>query len=289
MQARTVRRLLYLAGFIALLVFLLRREETGTLPIGRDRIGYLTIEGVITTSEELVDDIDLLASNPHVRGLVVRIDSPGGGVAPSQEIHDALVRFEEDGDRPVVVSMGNVAASGGYYVACGANKIVANAGTLTGSIGVIMYFTQFHDLLDRLGVHAEAIKTGTFKDIGSPTREMTDEERALLEDVLDNVLDQFVTAIAEGRGMPEEEVRAIADGRIFSGEQAKEHGLVDELGGLHDAIQMAGDLTGLGPEPELLRPQESGVRRLRELLDDSAVGRLFPSPMLQGLCFLYRY
>jgi protease-4 len=289
MQARTIRRLLYLAGFIALLVFLLRREETGNLPIGRDRIGYLTIEGVITTSEELVDDIDLLAANPHVRGLVVRIDSPGGGVAPSQEIHDALVRFQSDGDRPVVVSMGNVAASGGYYVACGAETIVANPGTLTGSIGVIMYFTQFHDLLERLGVHAEAIKTGTFKDIGSPARAMTDAERALLEDVLDNVLGQFVTAISEGRGMPEDEVRALADGRIFSGEQAQERGLVDELGGLHDAIELAGNLTGLGPKPELLRPQESGVRRLRELFDDSAVGRLFPSPTLQGLCFLYRY
>ena len=289
MQARTVRRLLYLAGFIALLVFLLRREHTGNLPIGRDRLGFLTIDGVITTSDELVDDIEQLAANPHVRGLVVRIDSPGGGVAPSQEIHDALVRFEGDGDRPVVVSMGNIAASGGYYVACGADKIVADPGTLTGSIGVIMYFTQFHDLLDRLGVHAEAIKTGTFKDIGSPTREMTDEERALLEDVLDNVLDQFVAAIAEGRGMAEEDVRAVADGRIFSGEQAKEHGLVDELGGLHDAIQLAGDLTGLGPHPELLRPQESGVRKLRDIIDGSAVGRFLPASTLQGLCFLYRY
>ncbi|MGD2064157.1 MAG: signal peptide peptidase SppA [Nitrospirota bacterium] len=289
MQARTVRRFLYLAGFIALLVFLLRREEPGGLPMAHDRLGFLTIAGVITTSEELVDDIELLASNPHVRGLVLRVDSPGGGVAPSQEIHDALVRFQGDGDRPVVVSMGNVAASGGYYVSCGAEKIVANAGTLTGSIGVIMHFTQFHDLLDRLGVHAEAIKTGAFKDIGSPTREMTDEERALLEGVLDDVHGQFVAAIVEGRGMPEEVVRALADGRIFSGQQAKERGLVDELGGLHDAIRLAGDLTGLGPEPELLRPQESGVRRLRELIDGSTVGRLFAAPGLQGLCFLYRY
>ena len=289
MQARTLRRLLYLAGFIALLVFLLRREETGNLPIGHDRLGYLRIAGVIATSEELVDDIELLASNPHVRGLVLRIDSPGGGVAPSQEIHAALLHFQGEGDRPVVVSMGNVAASGGYYVACGAEKIVANAGTLTGSIGVIMYFTQFGELLDRLGVHAETIKSGTYKDIGSPTREMTEEEKVLLEDVLDNVHSQFVAAIVEGRGMSEEAVRAIADGRIFSGEQAKERGLVDELGGLRDAIRLAGDLTGLGPEPELVRPQESGVRRLRELLDGSAVGRLFPLPMLQGLCFLYRY
>jgi protease-4 len=289
MRARNLRRLLYLAAFLALLVFLLRREEPAALPIGHDRLGYLTVDGLIITSEELVDDIDLLASNPHVRGLVLRIDSPGGGVAPSQEIHDAIVRFQQDGDRPVVVSMGNVAASGGYYVACGAEKIVANAGSLTGSIGVIMHFTQFHDLLDRLGVHAEAIKTGTFKDIGSPTREMTDEERALLKGVLDNVLEQFIGAIAEGRGMPEEEVRAIADGRIFSGEQAREHGLVDELGGLHDAIQLAGELTGLGPKPELVRPQESRVRRLRELLDGSTVGRLLGPQTLQGMCFLYRY
>ena len=185
--------------------------------------------------------------------------------------------------------MGNIAASGGYYIACGADKIVANPGTLTGSIGVVMHFTQFRALLDRLGVHAEAIKTGVFKDIGSPTREMTDKERALLQDVLDNVLGQFVAAIAAGRDMPEETVREIADGRIFSGEQAKARGLVDELGGQQDAIRLAGEMTGLGDSPELLRPQEGGVRRLRELLNGSALGQLLPSPSLQGLCFLYRY
>jgi len=289
MRTKNLRRLLYLAGFIALLVFLLREGEQGGLPTQRDRLGYLVVSGVITDSDELVEDIELLAHHPHVRGLILRVDSPGGGVAPSQEIHAALRRFQEENGKAVVVSMGNVAASGGYYIACGADKIVANPGTLTGSIGVVMHFTQFRELLDHLGVHAEAIKTGTFKDIGSPTREMTDEERALLQDVLDNVLGQFVGAIVEGRDLPEEEVRAIADGRIFSGDQAQKLRLVDELGGLQDAIRLAGELTGLGESPELLRPQEGRVRRLRELLDGSALGQLLPAPSLQGLCFLYRY
>ena len=289
MKGKNLRRLLYLAGFIALLVFLLRKGEEGGLPIQGDRLGYLEVNGVIVDSQELVDDIKLLGAQPHVRGLVLRIDSPGGGVAPSQEIHDAVCRFQTEHDKPVVVSMGNVAASGGYYVACAADKIVANPGTLTGSIGVIMYFTEFHDLLTRVGVHAEAIKTGVFKDIGSPTREMTDKERALLQGVLDNVLGQFVGAIAEGRAMPEETVREIADGRIFSGEQAQARGLVDELGGLQDAIRLAGEMTGLGDHPELLRPQQGGVHRLRQLFDGSALGRLLPSPSLQGLCFLYHY
>jgi len=289
MRAKNLRRLLYLAGFIALLVFLLRAGEQGGLPTQRDRLGYLVVSGVITDSDELVEDIQLLASHPHVRGLVLRVDSPGGGVAPSQEIHAALRRFQEEDGKPVVVSMGNVAASGGYYIACGADKIVANPGTLTGSIGVVMHFTQFRDLLDHLGVHAEAIKSGVYKDIGSPTREMTDEERALLEEVLSNVHSQFVAAIVEGRELPEETVREFADGRIFSGEQARSRGLVDELGGLQDAIHLAGEMTGLGDSPELLRPQEGRVRRLRELLDGSALGGLFPAPSLQGLCFLYRY
>ena len=157
MKGKNLRRVLYLAGFIALLVFLFREGEEGGLPIQGDRLGYLEVSGVIVDSQELVDDIRLLGSQPRVRGLILRIDSPGGGVAPSQEIHDALCRFQQEHDKPVVVSMGNVAASGGYYVACAADKIVANPGTLTGSIGVIMYFTEFHDLLTRVGVHAEAI------------------------------------------------------------------------------------------------------------------------------------
>lgn len=289
MRAKNLRRLLYLAGFIALLVFLLREGQEGTLPIQGDRLGYLAVSGVIADSEALVEDIELLASHPRVRGLLLRVDSPGGGVAPSQEIHDALRRFQDEHGKPVVISMGNVAASGGYYIACGAERIVANPGTLTGSIGVVMHFTQFSDLLDRLGVHSEAVKSGVYKDIGSPTREMTDAERALLEGVLDNVHSQFVAAIAAGRDLPEETVREVADGRIFSGEQARARGLVDELGGLQDAIRLAGELTGLGDSPELLRPQERGVRRLRELLDGSALGRLLPAPSLQGLCFLYRY
>lgn len=290
MRSRNLFRLLILAAFVALLVVLFRKGDDGGLAVPGGKLGYLTVQGVITTSEELVEDIERLADNPHVRGLVVRIDSPGGAVAPSQEIHAAIERFQSDSGKPVVVSMGNVAASGGYYIACGAEKIVANAGSITGSIGVIMHFTQFSELLGRLGVGAEVVKSGTYKDIGSPTREMTDEERALLEEVIQNVHGQFVSAIVDGRSLDEDAVRAVADGRIFSGKQARDYGLVDELGGLHEAIQLAGDMTDLGSDPELLRPQTSGVRKFRKVFDGGLLGGLLSSSSgFEGLWFLYRH
>jgi protease-4 len=288
--AKNLRRLLYLVAFVALLVVLFRQADDGPIAVQKDKLGYIEVRGVITASEELVDDIEALGDSPQVRGLLVRVDSPGGGVAPSQEIHAALRRFQAEHGKPVVISMGNVAASGGYYIACGARKIVANPGTLTGSIGVLMHFTQFAELLDRLGIDSQTIKSGTFKDIGTPTREMTDEERQLLEEVLLDVHGQFVAAIVEGRDLPEEAVRAVADGRIFSGQQAQALGLVDELGGLREAIGLAGAMTDLGPDPDLLRPQESGVRRLRQILGGGALGHLLATPPVrQGMFFLGRY
>ncbi len=287
MRLRNLKRILFLAAFLGLILLLFRLGGSGGLPLEGDRLGYIALRGVITSAEEVVDDIHDLATNPRVRGLVVRVDSPGGAVAPSQEIHAALVRFREEHHKPVVVSMGNLAASGGYYVACAADRIVADPGTLTGSIGVIMHFTRVDPLLDRLGVSSEVVKSGKYKDIGSPTRAMTDEERALLAGVIDSVYGQFVRAVAEGRDLSEEEVRALADGRIFSGEQARDAGLVDDLGGLTEAIRIAGELTDLGPHPPLLRPQERGVRRLRRFVDSSALSRWFPRLSgVRGLCFL---
>ncbi len=277
MRARTLGRLLVLLVFLGLVALLFRLGRGGPLPVGGDRLGYLALRGVITDSEELVQTIDQLGRNPRVRGLVVRIDSPGGAVAPSQEIHDALVRFQEEHHKPVVVSMGNVAASGGYYVACHADRIVADPGSLTGSIGVIMHVARIDPLLKRLGVSSEAIKSGPYKDLGSPTRPMTAEERRLLQGVIASVYDQFVAAVAEGRKMEEAAVRRLADGRIFSGAQAKEAGLVDELGGLAEAIRIAGRLTGLGPHPALVKPQEEGLGRLRRLLDGASLARWLPA------------
>lgn len=288
MRSRNLKRILFLAAFLGLIVLLFRiGTGGGHLPLEGDRLGYIALNGVIIEAEEVIDDIDDLADNPGVRGLVVRVDSPGGAVAPSQEIHAALARFQEEHHKPVVISMGNVAASGGYYIACSAARIVADPGTLTGSIGVIMHFTRIDPLLDRLGVSSQVVKSGKYKDIGSPTRAMSDDERALLSGVIDSVYGQFVEAVAEGRHLPTARVRELADGRIFSGAQAKEAGLVDELGGLHEAIRIAGELTNLGPNPELLRPQERGMRRLRRVVDSTALSRWFPQLTgVTGLCYL---
>lgn len=219
-----------------------------------ERVALVTVSGIITEAEPIVEQLQEHAEDPSVKAIVLRIDSPGGGVVAAQEIHEALRRLrEEEPERPILVSMGEVAASGGYYIACAADKILANPGTLTGSIGVIMEFANVEELLKKVGIRTEVIKKGRHKDLGSATRPMTPEERALLEDVLEDVYEQFVEAVVEGRGLSVEQVRSLADGRIFTGRQAKELGLVDELGTLEDAIRMAAEMAGIEGKPEVVR------------------------------------
>jgi len=196
--------------------------------------------------------------------VVVRIQSPGGVVGPTQEIYDAIRQLRERG-KPVVASMGSVAASGGYYLAAASTRIVANPGTLTGSIGVIMQLAEIEGLLRKVGVRYEVIKAGRFKDSGSFARPMTPEERAVLQAILDDMHDQFVTAIADGRRLAKERVRALADGRVYSGRMAKELGLVDALGGLDEAIRLAGELGGIPGKPRVVRPRRAW--RLLDLVD----------------------
>jgi protease-4 len=203
-----------------------------------------------------------------VKAIVFRIESPGGGVSPSQELYREIQRTAEK--KPVVASMGSVAASGGYYIASGVQKIYANPGTITGSIGVIAQFTNFEELFKKIGFRMEVVKSGAFKDVGNPGRAMTPEEREYLQELLDSVHQQFVRDVARGRRMPEEKVREIADGRIFTGEQAKEMGLVDELGGLNDAVDAAGKMAGITGEPKLVYPEKKKVSLLDYLLDRSA-------------------
>jgi protease IV len=188
--------------------------------------------------------------------VILRVDSPGGGVGPSQEIHREVLRLKEK--KPVVVSMGAVAASGGYYVSCAADKIIANEGTITGSIGVIMEFLNVERLFEWAGLKSRVIKSGKYKDIGSGTREMTDEEKKLLQAMVDDVHDQFVSAIVESRGIERATVLSFADGRVFSGRQAKEIGLVDELGNFRDAVAKAAELAGIEGDPKLVYPRRRG-------------------------------
>ena len=214
-------------------------------------VAVAELEGEIRDAQPLVESLAALRKDPSVVAVVLRIESPGGGVAPSQEIYEELLRLRET--KPVIASLGNIAASGGYYVAAATNLIVAAPGTLTGSIGVIMQFQQFRALAERIGVAQEIVKSGTFKDTGQPLRPLTDAERALLQGMVDDVYGQFVDAVASGRGLDPARVRELADGRLYSGQQAKAAGLVDELGGLTTAVRIAWEKAGQTGEPHIRR------------------------------------
>lgn len=238
-----------------------------------DRIALIRVEGVIMDSQATVGEIKRFSENPSVKAIVLRIDTPGGGVVPSQEIYDAVKRARSKSNKAVIASMGSVAASGGYYIAAATDRIVANPGTLTGSIGVIMETANLEGLLQKIGVEGVIIKSGKYKDVGSPLRKMNAEERGLLQAVMDDVHKQFIEAVAEGRSMELHAAQMLADGRIFTGRQAKEAKLVDELGDLEDAIQLAAEVVGIEGEPKVVEPRRRFS--LRELLD-SKLSMMWP-------------
>lgn len=223
------------------------------IPIG-ERLALLRIEGPILDSKDVIDELKTYVKDPSIKAIVLRIDSPGGAVAPSQEIYEEIRKAVTK--KKVVVSMGSVAASGGYYIAAPATRIVANPGTLTGSIGVIMEIPNVEGLMNKIGVKTEVIKSGRHKDIASVFRGIKKEEREILQGVLDNVHEQFIKAVAEGRKMLIEDVKNIADGRVFTGEQALKAGLIDEIGNLEDAIKSAARLTGIKGEPVVISKEE---------------------------------
>jgi protease-4 len=228
-------------------------------------IGYVEVRGTIFDSRRTVKWINQLRKDPRVKAILVRIDSPGGGVAASQEIYGALMKAKEEG-KPVVAFLGTVAASGGYYIACAADKIVSNPGTITGSIGVIMEFPVVERLLEKIGLEFEIIKSSEHKDIGSPFRPMTPKERKLMEEVVMDVYDQFIDVVVNSRGIPRDSLKKIADGRILSGKQALNFGLVDMLGVEEDAIEEARKLGGIVGKPRLIRMKKRRASILDILL-----------------------
>jgi len=214
-------------------------------------IGVVEIEGTIITAKHIVKDLKNFGSDPSISAIIIRVNSPGGIVAPSQEIYEQVKKVKEL--KKVVVSMGAVAASGGYYVALPADVIVANPGTITGSIGVIMQFPVLEELLQKIGIDFEVIKSKEYKDIGSPYRRMGSQEKKILQNVVLDVYDQFVEVTAKARDIPKDSVLKFADGRIFTGRQAKEIGFIDTLGSFEDAVKIAGDLVGI-ERPYLVYP-----------------------------------
>src|SRR4030043_386207 len=218
-----------------------------------DKIAIVEIKGVITQSSGIIEEINQYQEDEGVKAIILRIDSPGGGVGPSQEIHREISKVKSK--KKAIASLGSVAASGGYYIACATDLIVANPGTITGSIGVLMEFTNLEELFKKIGIKGVVLKSGEHKDIGSPLREMTPEEKKIVQGVIDNVHQQFIQAVAEGRKMDREKVMQIANGRIFTGEQAKQLGLVDRMGNLQDAIDVVAKMVGIEGKPNVLYPK----------------------------------
>ena len=231
-----------------------------------EKVGVIPIEGIIGDAGEIIDQINEFADSNGIRAVVLRIDTPGGSVAPSQEIYQAVRELRKK--KKVVVSMGSVAASGGYLIAVAADRIVANPGTITGSISAVMHYANVEELLKKVGVRSSVIKSGKFKDIGSPVREMTAEERSLIQGIVDDIYDQFVRTVSENRKIPLSKIVQLADGRVFTGRQAKELGLIDDLGGLQDAVLLAGRLSGMKEKPEIVHGMKKKSTLWRYLMEN---------------------
>jgi protease-4 len=259
--------LLFIGITFFVLIYALGMFKGGRISFSRhEKVGIVLIEGVISDSSGIVDQIDDFSSDDGVRAVVLRIDSPGGGVAASQEIYQAVHQLRKK--KTVVTSMGSVAASGGYLIATASERIVANPGTITGSISAVMHFADIQELMKKVGVRSSVVKSGKFKDIGSPVRDMTAEERQLIQGIVDDIYDQFVRTISENRKIPLDNIIKIADGRIFSGRQALQLKLLDELGGLQDAVLIAGRLSGIEGKPEIIYATKKKAGLLKYLVEN---------------------
>jgi len=264
---------------ISVLMLSVLPESSAKSLLSGGSIGVIEINSVITESQPMLEQIKKYREDKSIKAILVRIDSPGGGVGPAQEIYSELLKTRTA--KPIVASLGGTAASGGYYIACAANTIVANPGTLTGSIGAIMEFMNVQGLYQWAGVSNEVIKSGQHKDMGSWARNLTNDEKKLLQGVVDDVLTQFVQAISDGRKIPADEIVPLADGRIFTGEQALNLGLVDKIGNFNDAVDTAAEMGHITGKPTLVRMKEKKLDMLDLFLDN--VGGRFQGRLEQFL------
>lgn len=256
--------LLVVLFFVGLSVVVLAFIGKGSLLTSRERVGVVEIKGVLTDSRLIIKQLDRFKDDSNIKAIVLRINSPGGAVGPSQEILREVEKIR--GKKKIVASLGTVAASGGYYIACGADLIMANRGTATGSIGVIMQFTNVEGLTKKLGLDFFNLKAGRYKDVGTPFRPMTPEDKAYLQVLIDNIYQQFLTDVSRNRKIPIAKLRTLAEGKIYTGEEAKQVGLVDDFGNLPDAIDKAGRLGGIKGKVEAVYPEKEGFSLLRLLL-----------------------
>jgi len=244
--------LVVLLGVISIALLMSTAFGTGGFRVSGDCVAIIEINGPIYDPMPVVQRLERYIKSDDVLAIVVRLNTPGGGISATQEIHDTILKARYAG-KTVIASMGTVAASGGYYIAAACDSVVATPGTITGSIGVIAKFSEFSELFEKIGITFNTRKSGKFKDTGSVTRKMTKEEEALIDEVIMDTYEQFVEAVSEGRNLDPDYVRKYADGRVFTGRQAKKLGFVDMLGTYQDAIDLAGDMVGLGIDPPVLR------------------------------------
>lgn len=284
--------LVVFGGFVLLAILAAAMSgDSAELSLSGDKVAVIPIEGEIVGSRDALDALKKYAENDSVKAIVIRINSPGGAVAPSQEIYSGIRRTRTSSGKPIVASLDNVAASGGFYIAAACDEIVANPGSITGSIGVILQWFDVKELMQWAKLKPETITSGAMKDAGSPYRELTEGERQYFQGIVKQLHSQFIRDVAAGRRnkMKYAEVERIADGRIFTGEQALELKLIDELGSIDDAVRTAGKLAGIKGEPARLWPK----RRAAGLLDllgpgeaDALLGRVISRRVPQ---FLYRW
>jgi protease IV len=279
-------------GFSLILIVgaVVMSDDGGFSAVTGDRIAVIPVEGVIdgAMAKRINRSLKQYGEDKHVKAIILRIDSPGGGVAPSQEIHREVKRVREEGKKKVVVSMGSVAASGGYYIACVADRIFANPGTVTGSIGVIAEWINYKDLATWAKIRPEVFKSGEFKDTGSPTRDLTPRDREYFQAMVNELYNQFVVAVSEGRlghgTLSEADVRKLADGRVFTGKAAVENGLIDEIGNYEDTLRQTAKMVGIKGEPQVVTPPKPREGySLLDLLGETGLGRLLPSRLPEGL------
>lgn len=276
---------LCMAGMVALMV--LTAAALDEPLITEPGIAIVDIAGVIYAPGETVHELERYLASDKIPVIVIRLNTPGGGVAATQEIYETVLKARRAG-KTVIASMGTAAASGGYYIAVACDTIMANPATITGSIGVIATYPNLSGLYEKLGIDYNVLKSGRFKDTGSTSRPMTEDEREYLNSVIDDTFDQFLTAVADGRGMDVEEVRGYADGRIFTGRQALERGLIDETGTFQDAVDLAGEVAGLGPSPTTYRDERTDFW---ELVSEG-MSRVIPGgliPHLPSVSYLVQF
>jgi protease-4 len=254
------------AAMLGITLLILIGTKSSDLKFG-EKVGIIEITGIITDSKSVIHNLKRFREDNSIKAIVLRIDSPGGGVGPAQEIFREIRKTV--GVKKIVASMGAVAASGGYYIAAGTDGIVANPGTITGSIGVIIRFANFEDLLSKIGLTPVVIKSGEYKDTGSPVRKMTEEERKILQNFVNQIHKQFIIAVAEGRNMDQSEVEPLADGRIFTGEEAKNLGLIDRIGNLEDAVEWAGRMAGIEGKISAVYAKKKKLPFLKYIIDST--------------------